>query len=258
MLGANIITGISYKNQNRYAVALITNATMDSGTSNGIEARISDQSKPAVLQINKAGDGNSPYKAIPILHANGGAWDGSVTYRTPTIDPTGVINWTKENTPIRKGYIFTTWSEDKSGQHPWTGTVITGQHLYAQWEKAAGKPSKLDLDCSSGGRCELTVNYKNGSARTREFTPGSNDLSWYTDDSAIEGVLLDASGYDADGACSDARCWYVSLKDAPDDSTSYQAQMPTTGAPEGLSSYGVAAVGLGLIGVSIGLMRRRS
>ena len=35
-------------------------------------------------------------------------------------------------------------------------------------------------------------------------------------------------------------------------------QMPASGAPEGLSQLGVIAVGLGLIGVSIGLMRRRS
>ena len=40
--------------------------------------------------------------------------------------------------------------------------------------------------------------------------------------------------------------------------SSVVAQMPTTGAPEGLSTVGMVAIGLGMLGLGVGLARRRS
>ena len=58
---------------------------------------------------------------------------------------------------------------------------------------------------------------------------------------------------------SNTRVWLYGHK-LPETSltpgTSVITQMPTTGAPEGLSTVGVAAVGVGLLAVGIGLRRR--
>ena len=40
--------------------------------------------------------------------------------------------------------------------------------------------------------------------------------------------------------------------------SSVVAQMPTTGAPEGLSTVGMVAIGLGMLGLGVGLARKRS
>ena len=197
--------------------------------------------------------GNGPN--LLLADGNGGSW-GEDTYRTPLIHNDELSDWTAKNTPTRTGYTFTGWSTDAAGQHPIdinTG-IQTGMKLYAQWEKASGDPQSVDLDCSTGGRCELTVNYSDSPAKTREFQPGSGNLSW--PGTPISGVLLDSTGYAADGACSDARCWYVSLEKAPQSPSAYQAQMPTTGAPEGLSSVGLVAFAVGLVGLMFGLARR--
>ena len=51
--------------------------------------------------------------------------------------------------------------------------------------------------------------------------------------------------------------YYLLGKPRAQQTATYISQMPTTGAPVGLSSAGLAAVGLGLMGVFLGLMRRR-
>ena len=52
--------------------------------------------------------------------------------------------------------------------------------------------------------------------------------------------------------------YYLLGKPREQKATTYISQMPTTGAPVGLSSVGLAAVSLGLMGIFLGLMRRRS
>lgn len=90
-----------------------------------------------------------------------------------------------------------------------------------------------------------------------EFETQNLDLSWRAD-VPIDGIRLNASGYDADGACSDDRCWWVSMNEKPDvTATSYNAQMPTTGAPTGNTSIGLLAIGLGVIGIAFALIRRQ-
>ena len=208
----------------------------------------------AVLQLTPTPSDIS--EALPVLNGNGGTWKGE-TIRTPQITATELTAWTAANQPTRDGYQFKNWSTDAAGQHPIdpSTTVNIGTYLYAQWERSAGDPQTVDLDCSTGGRCELTVNYSGSIAKTREFQPGNGELAWAG--TPITGVRLDANGYKADGACSDARCWYVSLDKDPTQETSYQAQMPTTGAPEGLSMIGLIASGICLAGVMLMLARRR-
>lgn len=238
-----------------YAVAILDGASsLTTMPAAGIQFKAT--STNAVMQILHLNT-DVPTHVLAVIDANGGQFPDGETMHTPWIIPTGLQAWTASNTPIRTGYVFKQWSTDQAGQHPLdSGTKLTrGQHVYAQWEKAAGKPQKADLDCSTGGRCELTVNYTDSPAKTREFQPGNNELTWTG--SPIDGVLLDASGYAADGACSDTRCWYVSLKDAPQTPASYQAQMPTTGAPEGLSAAGVIAACVGVFGLLLTVKRRR-
>ena len=195
----------------------------------------------------------------PVFYSNGGVFADGTVVNTPWLAKNGLAEWTASNMPTRAGYTFKEWSTDQAGQHPVGPTTVTlknGTRLYAQWEKASGEPQKVDLDCSTGGRCELTVNYSGATAKTREFQPGSGELAW--SGSPVTGVRLDASGYAADGACSDTRCWYVSLDKEPNQQGAYQAQMPTTGAPDGLSSVGLVALSVSILGVALTVLRRRS
>ena len=215
------------------------------------------EGKSGILIAKK--DIASDNRSLMLLEGNGGQWSDGRTFRTPTETQSGSLTWlnTASNLPTRSGYQFKQWTIDQAGSRPYTDQYpADGLHLYAQWEKSAGKPQKVELDCSTGGRCELTVNYKDSPAKTREFQPGTANLAW--SGTPIDGVLLDATGYAADGACSDARCWYVSLKDIPESSASYSAQMPTTGAPDGLSNIGLIALGLSVLGLAVVLARRRA
>lgn len=166
--------------------------------------------------------------------------------------------------PTREGYTLKGWNTkaDGTGQDvDVLGSNLTnGQTIYAQWEKDTGKPVSVKLNCNSSSPtyCSVTATYSDKTVKTRQFNPAKDgNLDW--NGNPIAGVRLDDQGYLADQSCAIDRCRYVSLAEPPSDTnTRYQAQMPTTGAPEGLSQVGVIAVGLGLIGISIGLMRRRS
>ena len=243
-------------NLNVFSWTTVKGITQNAGA---IKSFTTTESNP-ILQVNLLGShDNGRNNAIPVLDANGGTFPDKEQLKTPVLSTkTGLDEWTTSNTPVKDGYVFKQWSTDVAGTHPLAGgaKVDYGTRLYAQYEKASGKPQKVDFDCSTGGRCELTVNYTDSPAKTREFRPGNNELTWTG--AAIDGVLLDASGYAADGACSDTRCWYVSLKDAPNQgTTSYQAQMPTTGAPEGLSAAGGIAACMGVFGLLLTVKRRR-
>ncbi|PWG66786.1 InlB B-repeat-containing protein [Bifidobacterium callitrichidarum] len=239
---------------NYYYLSIITGATIKTaGTGASGPMSLNATASTAVYQVT---DSNDQSKVMPVLDANDGMFQNTYGITTPVIAENGLADWTASHTPTRPGYTFKQWSTDQAGQHPIDAkaNVNHAEYLYAQWEKTAGDPQKVDLDCSTGGRCELTVNYANSTALTREFQPGSAELSWAG--APITGVRLDANGYAADGACSDVRCWYVSLEKAPQNSTSYQAQMPTTGAPEGLSQIGMIAIALGLMGLSVLAVKR--
>lgn len=236
-------------------------AIIDGATLDNQYGYITPEKTVTVIQLTYLATRNDDNThAYPVLYSNGGTFADDTVVQTPWLTKKGALpSWTASNTPTRAGYTFKEWSTDQAGQHPVDPTTITlknGTRLYAQWEKAAGDPQKVDLDCSTGGRCELTVNYSGSTAKTREFQPGSGALAW--SGSPVTGVRLDASGYAADGACSDTRCWYVSLDKEPTQQGSYQAQMPTTGAPEGLSSVGLIALIVSVLGVALTVLRQRS
>lgn len=235
-----------------YATAPILNAKL---SVNNNTVMLTSSGASMILQVTKITARTSSTtiptdEALPVLHGNGGTWAGE-TIRTPKIKTGELLAWTTGNLPTQEGYTFKQWSTDPTGSYPIDANtkVYAGTVLYAQWEKNTGDPQTVDLDCSTGGRCELTVNYSNSPARTREFQPGASELTWTS--TPIPGVRLDASGYKADGACSDTRCWYVSLDKEPSQQGSYQAQMPTTGAPEGLTVVGLLAVSIGLLSLVI-------
>ena len=236
-------------------------AIIDGATLDNQYGYITPEKTITVIQLTYLATRNDDNThAYPVLYSNGGTFADDTVVQTPWLTKKGALpSWTASNTPTRAGYTFKEWSTDQAGQHPVDPTTITlknGTRLYAQWERAAGDPQKVDLDCSTGGRCELTVNYAGSTAKTREFQPGSGALAW--SGSPVTGVRLDASGYAADGACSDTRCWYVSLDKEPNQQGAYQAQMPTTGAPEGLSSVGLVALIVIVLGVALTVLRRRS
>lgn len=238
-----------------YFISVINGATIDQDSDGKL--KLNAQKPSVVYQVAKA-----PLSAIntvmPVLNANGGAFSNANPIATPMMEPSGLNLWTTQNKPTRNGYTFKQWTTDLEGKKPFESntSLADATHLYAQWAKDSGTPQKVDLDCSTGGRCELTVNYADSIAKTREFYPGTANLAW--SGTPITGVRLDAAGYAADGACSDTRCWYVSLENAPQNPSAYQAQMPTTGAPEGLSTVGATAVGLGLTGLLLAMVRRRT
>lgn len=64
----------------------------------------------------------------------------------------------------------------------------------------------------------------------------------------------------SDVILGDGKCLTAGLKTKPVDRPSAAAvmQMPTTGAPEGLSTAGLIAVGVGLLALGVGLAKRRS
>ena len=246
-----------------YAMAGLNNVTSVEFTNpSGLLWHLKDREQYFSFQLAYLGsqpttDTTLPNEFIPLLDGNGGAW-GGVTLRTPKMsDIKSLSDWTSKNIPTRPGYTFKNWATDQNGDHPVDDTTVvqTGQRLYAQWEKTAGDPQKVDLDCSTGGRCELTVNYTGSTALTREFLPGSGSLAW--PGAPISGVRLDSNGFAADGACSDTRCWYVSLEKEPQSQSGYQAQMPTTGAPEGLSSIGLFASVIAVLGLTPVLLFRK-
>lgn len=76
-------------------------------------------------------------------------------------------------------------------------------------------------------------------------------------------VTLSDTGYAPSSACApDANtpntvCLTAALKDKPQTGTQI-LQMPTTGAPEGLTTAGIAALGIGVAGLLAAAVRRRA
>lgn len=200
------------------------------------------------------------------LDANGGAWaDGSKTDKQ-TVD----INYKEltDDRPTRDGYVLTGWNTKPDGTGDDASNLKTGlkdnQTIYAVWSKDPGSPKNVQIDCSprkaGGVLCSVMAYYNGAPVQKRELsTSGTENLSW--SGNPISGVVLNGDGYAADMSCTtrgddDSQCYYASLEKEPANTGSYQAQMPTTGAPEGLSAVGLAAVGLGLLGLSFALVRR--
>ena len=204
-----------------------------------------------------------------LMDANGGSWTGGVKTEYQTIS-TKYKNVT-DNKPTRDGYVLTGWNTAKDG----SGTDLSidstglknGQTVYAQWSKDPGKPVSATIKCAArqgetGALCSIIAYYADAPEQTRELlTSGTSRLAWGTV-SPIAGVNLDQTGYAGDVSCviqssgGKSQCYYVSVADKPVNNTSYQAQMPTTGAPEGLSTVGLIAIMVSMLGLTIVMMRR--
>ena len=210
----------------------------------------------------------APFERYLTLNANGGEWADGSTTSNQNID-TGYKGVTDVR-PTRSGFILDSWNTKADG----TGDNVTnlktglqdGQTVYAIWKKDPGKPRNVQIDCSprkaGGVLCSVMAYYNGATVQTRELaTTGTNNPTWAGD--PIAGVNLDRNGYAADMSCTtrgdgDSQCYYASLAEEPAQNNSYQAQMPTTGAPEGLSMIGVIALTVSMLGLTVVSLRRRA
>lgn len=206
---------------------------------------------------------DNQYKNIK-TDANKGSFKDGTASKFQTIDTK--YKYITDDKPTLEGYILNGWNTKPDG----TGDDVSlnpsamanGQTIYAQWTKDPGNPVKATLSCTprtgtTGALCSVVAYYKDAPEQTRELlTSGKNALSW-SGDGPIAGVNLNQSGYAGNVSCitqasnGGSQCYYVSVADKPEENTSYQAQMPTTGAPEGLSTIGAVAVMLGLAGLVV-------
>ena len=118
----------------------------------------------------------------------------------------------------------------------------------------------MDLTASNILYVSVVRSYSDGTNEVRETQPNQASVGddvifkvFRSDSSSALTATYPGYGAHVDCAADGTYCYYVALKDKPANTTTV-AQMPTTGAPEGLSSVGLAAAGVGLLGV---LVRRR-
>ena len=146
---------------------------------------------------------------------------------------------------------------------------------------AAGKqPADIAVKCTSISvlptqttdtkpypKCTIVVTYNDWSTDVAylSYKPGN---SWNSVDKVLTGntsQIVSEGGYKAVTDCpipdrkDPATCVTFGLKSKPatlpNTNTATVMQMPTTGAPEGLSTVGLVAVGLGMLAVGVGLAK---
>ena len=205
-----------------------------------------------------------------VMDANGGAYENGSTSKTQIIDTS--YQYVTDDKPTRAGYQLAGWNTKADGSGLDVAlkgsTLSNGMTVYAQWTKDPGKPVKATISCAArqgedGALCAIIAYYTDAPEQTRELiTSGTTSLAWGSV-SPIDGVELNQSGYEGNVSCiiqsagGRSQCYYVSVAEKPSNDVAYQAQMPTTGAPEGLSLAGVVAVGVGWSGALLVICRRR-
>lgn len=177
------------------------------------------------------------------LDANNGAWADGSTSKYQIINTQNLP--ITENRPTRQGYQLKTWNSKADGTGLDISTNTTslqdGQTVYAIWEKDAGKPTDVRIDCinrtNGGALCSVVTRYADNISRKRELNATSDGSLAWSGDGAITGVRLDVDGYNADNSCvvtsnGNGQCYYVSLSEKPDATpTGYVAATPQTGDP---------------------------
>ncbi|PWG62637.1 hypothetical protein DF196_11810 [Bifidobacterium callitrichidarum] len=230
-------------------------------TNNGVPSTTHAVYKTALLDYTKERE--------VTLKANGGAFSDKSDTRTAIINLSDMSKLS--DTPTRDGWFISDWNTkaDRSGT---SASVLAetvdkatatsdGFELYAQWDRDKGKPSLAYIDCSTESntvRCAISIDYPNAESTTRELTAvKGSKLSW-GQLGGISGVRLDNTGYKARASCvAENGCYWVSLDESSNNSN-MTVQMPTTGAPEGLSLIGATAAGFCLIGlVTVAVKRSR-
>ena len=216
-------------------------------------------------QVMHAG-GYREYSPV-LLNANGGTYPdgGSIRKQNITYGDSGLDSLPS---PTKNGMQIKSWNTKADGTgydvnsippDTWKQSTNTDVPipLYAQWEKASSKPVKARIACNES-YCSVAVSYADTPGVSRMIPVSS--FNW--GGAPIPGVRLDDKGYDVHTSCragsSENYCYNVSLSEpSGTSSVSYNAQMPTTGAPEGLSNIGLLALGLSIIGLATVLFRRQ-
>ena len=144
--------------------------------------------------------------------------------------------------------------------------------------QAAGKqPTDIDVKCGTilsddtvAPDCTIVVTYDDWSTDVAKYSNGNlsgntgsiqlnggyKAVTYCTEPSyatAYEGGAGTTMTVEGNGVCLTAG---LTAKPVDRPTAASVMQMPTTGAPEGLSTVGVAAVAVGLLAVGVGLRRR--
>ena len=203
----------------------------------------------------------NPGERLVRLNANGGSWDNNIKEKDNFINVASLAGLST-GLPTKDGMQVTGWNTkpDGSGNDAATlgSKLENGSVLYAQWEKATGKPTEALISCGKQ-KCSVAVRYADAPGKWREMNVNATyPLAW--GGSPIPGVQLNGDGYNPSNSCDPilGRCFYVSLTEAPPSTTGYIAQAPTTGAPNGLSSIGFAAIGVALAAIGLSLRKQRA
>ena len=144
---------------------------------------------------------------------------------------------------------------------------------------AAGRqPTGISVRCGDGNyvslsellSCSIVVNYDDQTADVAYYTGyGDNTSQKYVWDGATSNMVI-GGGYSPKTDCKatsmeyttsmdfSSGCLTVGLKTKPvsQPTAATVMQMPTTGAPEGLSTAGMIAIGIGLLAVAVAVVKR--
>lgn len=122
---------------------------------------------------------------------------------------------------------------------------------------SSGEDELDGYEISSAKASTVTITAKPGKFVELAGEPGV--LLGLTSAQRADTKLLD-TGYNPSTTCTSSDygvCLTVALKDKPQTGTQV-VQMPTTGAPEGLTTTGIAALGIGVAGLLAAAVRRRA
>ena len=200
-------------------------------------------------------------------------WPKDLTHSTQaSSDPGSYAFVISSQKPQLTGYTFKGWAKNKGATTPDyggdTGNVRvpvsygTTLNLYAVWQKDAVKV-KLTYNANNAATPVTAYYTRDQNEKLTVADPAKDaDLSKFTppDGKQFTGWNTQPGGWGKQYQPGDSitltadTVLYAQWGPA---NTACVAQMPTTGAPEGLTTAGLAAIGLGMLGLGVGLARKR-